>query len=108
MVLQLAHNGEEFDISQWDGIMITIRSAGAPLLLRIHTKEIRNGDYFAARIPGSEEMRTYVFPFNLMGQVMSAQQPWQGVDATGVELINWSFYPQDFDWELDSLSFYRD
>jgi hypothetical protein len=107
MVLPLGPDGSEFDISGWDGIQLTIRNEGAPLLLRIHTAEINNGDHFAVMIPESAKFETLKFSFRELGQVMSAQQPWSGKSVSAIELVSFGWTTQQFGWELDEIGFYR-
>jgi len=107
MYLPLGSAGEEFDINYWDGIRITVKNDGAPLLLRIHSTEIENGDYFAAAVPKSNSFTTYSFSFRELGQVMSAQQPWSGRNVTGIELITFGWTSLPFSWEIEEISLYR-
>lgn len=107
MVLPFGKSGEEFDINQWDGIQVTIRNEGAPLLLRIHNAEIANGDHFAAMIPPNSRLTTHTLAFQDLGQVMSPQQPWSGRSASGVELVNFGWTALPFSWEITEIKFYK-
>lgn len=108
MVLPLGPEGAAYDVNEWDGIRISIKRSGAPLLLRIHSSEIGNGDYFAVMIPESRDFKTYSFRFKELGQVMSAQQPWSGKNVTGVELATFGWTTTEFSWEIEELAFYQD
>ena len=107
MLLPLGPAGEEFDVSDWDGIRITIRRSGAPLLLRVVSTEILNEDHFAVMIPEVDEFETFEYNFRELGQVMSAQQPWTGRNITGIELVTFGWVPDEFSWELRELAFFK-
>ncbi len=107
ILLPFDESSAEYDINQWDGVRLRIKRTGAPMLLRIVSGEIANGDHFAVDVPGSDEFVTYEFPFSRMGQVMSPQQPWQGDRVSGIELTCWSFPAAEFSFELDSIELYR-
>lgn len=107
LVLPFGDKEEVFDVSAWTGLRLRIKASGPGLLLRLHSSDIRNGDYFAVDIPASTDFVSYDFPFQQMGQVMSAQKDWQGKQASGIELIAWSFRKAEYAWELDSIEFYK-
>ena len=107
LLLPLSTDKTSFDVSAYTGLRITVKRSGAPLLLRIHTGEVDNGDYFAAEIPASEEFETFEIPFTQMGQVMSAQRQWTGGDAYAVELVTWSFGKADYSWAITGLELYK-
>jgi hypothetical protein len=107
VLLPFDNLGTEFDINSWDGVRLRIRRSGAPMLLRIVSGEIANGDHFAVDVPDGDEFATYDFPFKRMGQVMSPQQPWRGDRVSGIELTCWSFPQDDFRFEIERIEFYR-
>ena len=107
LVLPLGDKNQAFDVSAWTGLRLRIKASGPGLLLRLHSSDIRNGDYFAVDIPASTDFVSYDFPFQRMGQVMSAQKDWQGKQAFGIEFVAWSFRKAEYAWELDSIEFYK-
>jgi hypothetical protein len=107
ILLPLDAQGKEFDVSHWDGVRITLRRTGAPLLLRLVCNEIANGDYFAKELPASTEMQTYDLPWSSLGQVMSPQQVWKGKRVTGIELVAYSWLTQEFNFEVGRIEFYE-
>lgn len=107
VMLPLDADGAEFDINDWDGVRIRIRRSGAPVLLRIVSGEIANGDHFAVDIPASAEFVTYDFPFSRMGQVMSRQQVWRGDRVSAIELTSWSFPADSFSLEIERIELYK-
>jgi len=107
MMLPLSADGKEYDISEWDGVRVTIKRSGAPLLLRIVSTDILNEDHFAVMVPELREFDTFEYSFRELGQVMSAQQPWTGKNVTGIELVTFGWMPTEFSWEISELAFYK-
>ena len=107
-VFLLANGEQSFDASQYSGVRISVKLNKGNLSLSANSAEVTNFDYHSSPLTVTMDgkFHTIDIPFDAMKRVWSEQTPLNTASLNSLSLVAYSMQPADFEFAVQSISFY--
>lgn len=107
LVLLMNPLGLTEDLSEYEGIELRIRVHKGTVSVVAASSKIQNYDYHTMAITRSKEFKVMRIPFTDMKRIWSEQTPLDLSTITSINVVASGMQPGAFEYELDSIGFYK-